>query len=132
MEELPMSFRKIVLAVCILGLCAFAPANAYTLSTTVTTDGVQSTDGGHLEIGCRQAGTLAYSSCGSSIAAGTQVRIDAVIHVGYWFMWFMTNPYLSGCTTTNWGWGYGSNWATVCTFTMPSGNASVNAEFQLP
>lgn len=37
MEEMPMSFRKVVLAVCVLGLCAFASANAYTLTATVTT-----------------------------------------------------------------------------------------------
>ena len=50
-----MSLRKIVLAVCVLALCAYVPADAYTLTATVTTDGVSSTDGGHLEIGCRQA-----------------------------------------------------------------------------
>ncbi len=127
-----MKARNIVLAVCILGLCAFTSASAYTLNATVTTDGVSSTAGGHIEVNCRQPGTLPYSTCGSSISAGTEVRIDAILHDGYWFMWFSTNPYLQGCTTTNWGWGYGSNWATVCTFAMPSGNVSVNAEFQVP
>jgi hypothetical protein len=47
-------------------------------------------------------------------------------------MWFMTNPYLSGCTTMNWGWGYHANPMTHCGFTMPSSNVSINAEFQVP
>lgn len=36
--------------------------------------------------------------------AGTEVSIDAIANADYWFMWFATNPYLAGCTTTNWGW----------------------------
>lgn len=73
-----------------------------------------------------------WGSCGSSVAAGTQVSTDVVANEGYWFMWFGTNPYLAGCSTTNWGWGYHANPQTHCGFTMPSSNANINAEFQLP
>jgi hypothetical protein len=44
---------------------------------------------------------LAVDSCGASVEAGTQVSIDAYANEGYWSMWFMTNPYLPGCTTMN-------------------------------
>lgn len=126
-----MRAMKIAVAVACL-LFGAAKSDAYTLTTTVTTDHVLSTAGGHIDIACRASSSSAWTSCGSSVAAGTQVSIWAVTHEGYWFMWFATNPYLAGCTTTNWGWGYGPNWATNCAFTMPAQNASVNAEFQVP
>lgn len=116
----------------VLALLAASPAMAYTLTTTVTTDGVQSLAGGYLIIACRASSSDPWGSCGSSVAAGTQVSIDAVANEGYWFMWFGTNPYLAGCSTTNWGWGYSANPQTHCGFTMPAGNANINAEFQLP
>src|SRR4029079_9626785 len=115
-----------------LALAVPSAAAAYTLSTTVTTDGVVSMAGGTLGMACRASSSAPWTSCGSSVAAGTQVSIDAQINEGYWFMWFTTQPYLAGCTTTNWGWGYSSNPATHCGFTMPSSDAFLNAEFQLP
>jgi len=125
---------RIAVAFCVTLLSALAasPAMAYTLTITVTTDGAQSTDGGYLNIFCRASSSDPWGSCGSSVAAGTQVSIDAVANEGYWFMWFGTSPYLAGCSTMNWGWGYHANPQTHCGFTMPSSNASVNAEFQLP
>ena len=114
------------------GLEGTAHATAYTLSTTVTTDGVQSLAGGVLGIYCRANSSSPWTSCGASVEAGTQVSIDAYANAGYWFMWFMTNPYLSGCTTMNWGWGYSANPQTHCGFTMPSSNVSITAEFQVP
>jgi hypothetical protein len=48
-------------------------------------------------------------------------------------MWFTSNPFLSGCTTTNYGWGcFCANPITHCGFTMPSQNVNLNAEFQAP
>ena len=125
---------RIAVAICVTLLSALAalPASAYTLSTTVTTDGVQSLAGGYLNITCRASSSDPWGSCGSSVAAGTQVSIDAVANEGYWFMWFYTSPYLQGCTTMNWGWGYHANPETHCAFTMPSSNVSISAEFQLP
>lgn len=124
---------KIVVAVALLlGALAAAPAMAYTMTTTVITDGVQSPDGGYLDIACRASSSSPWGSCGSSVAAGTQVSIYAMANEGYWFMWFYTNPYLQGCTTMNWGWGYHANPETHCAFTMPSSNVSISAEFQLP
>jgi hypothetical protein len=102
------------------------------MTTTVITDGVQSPDGGYLDIACRASSSSPWGSCGSSVAAGTQVSIYAMANEGYWFMWFYTNPYLQGCTTMNWGWGYHANPETHCAFTMPSSNVSISAEFQLP
>jgi hypothetical protein len=122
--------RTVVLLL-VLVLCS-AAAHAGILSTTVTTDGVQSLAGGSLSIACRANSSSPWTSCGTTVATGTEVSIDAVASEGYWFMWFTTNPYLSGCTTTNWGWGYSSNPATHCGFTMPSSNVNINAEFQLP
>jgi len=128
-----MNRIKVVVAVVVLGLCAFAPAHAYTISTSVTTDGVQSSAGGWLNVVCRPAGSSNYGPCGSSVAAGTAVWIDAMTNDGYWFMWFTTSPsYLPGCTTLWGGWGYGPNPNDVCTFTMPASNVSISAEFQLP
>jgi len=110
-----------------------AYATSYTLTTTVTTDGVQSLAGGTLSIACRASGSSGWTSCGSSVAAGTEVSIDAVANQDYWFMWFTTNPYLSGCTTTNYGWGcVCANPINHCGFTMPSSNVNINAEFQAP
>src|SRR5215510_9236668 len=85
------------------GLCTEgeAWATSYTLTTTVTTDGVQSLAGGTLSIACRASSSSPWTSCGSSVAAGTEVSIDAIANQDYWFMWFTTNPYLSGCTTMN-------------------------------
>jgi hypothetical protein len=127
---------KIVLAVCFLLCVGFAAgaahAASYTLTTTVTTDGVQSLAGGTLSIFCRASSNSPWTSCGSTVQEGTQVSIDAIASEGYWFMWFTTNPYLAGCSTTNWGWGYNSNPVTHCGFTMPSRNVNLNAEFQLP
>ena len=123
---------RIAVAVCMLGVFAAVPAMAYTLNTSVTTDGVPSTDGGYLDIYCRSSPSAPWGSCGSSVAAGTQVSIYAVTNEGYWFMWFSTSPYLAGCTTINWGWGYHANPETHCGFTMPSSNVYINAEFQLP
>ncbi|HEV8582237.1 MAG TPA: hypothetical protein VGX68_24465 [Thermoanaerobaculia bacterium] len=119
----------------LIGLCAAGAASAanYTMTTTVTTDGVQSLAGGTLSIACRLAGSSGWTSCGSSVAAGTEVSIDAVANEDYWFMWFTTNPYLSGCTTTNYGWGcFCANPINHCGFTMPSSNVNINAEFQAP
>jgi hypothetical protein len=110
-----------------------AHATNYTLTTTVTTDGVQSLAGGTLSIACRASGSSSWTSCGSSVAAGTEVSIDAVANQDYWFMWFTTNPYLSGCSTTNYGWGcFCANPINHCGFTMPSSNVNLNAEFQAP
>lgn len=117
------------------GLCAAGMASAtnYTMTTTVTTDGVQSLAGGTLSIACRPAGSSGWTSCGSSVAAGTEVSIDAIANEDYWFMWFTSNPYLSGCTTTNYGWGcFCANPINHCGFTMPSSNVNINAEFQAP
>jgi hypothetical protein len=117
------------------GFCAagVALATDFTLTTTVTTDGVQSLAGGTLSIACRATPSSPWTSCGSSVAAGTQVSIDAIANQDYWFMWFTTNPYLSGCTTTNYGWGcFCANPISHCGFTMPSGNVNLNAEFQAP
>jgi List-Bact-rpt repeat protein len=126
--------KRVVVATCVLllGGLAATPAMSYTLTTTVTTDGVQSLAGGTLSMACRASSSSPWGSCGSSVSAGTEVSIDAVANDGYWFMWFMTNPYLAGCSTTNWGWGYSSNPVTHCGFTMPSSNVNINAEFQLP
>jgi hypothetical protein len=117
------------------GFCAAGVAFAtdFTLTTTVTTDGVQSLAGGTLSIACRASSSSPWTSCGSSVPAGTQVSIDAIANQDYWFMWFTTNPYLSGCTTTNYGWGcFCANPISHCGFTMPSGNVNLNAEFQAP
>lgn len=117
------------------GFCAAGMASAtnYTLTTTVTTDGVQSLAGGTLSIACRPSGSSSWSSCGSSVASGTEVSIDAVANQDYWFMWFTSNPYLQGCTTINYGWGcFCANPVTHCGFTMPSQNVNLNAEFQAP
>lgn len=117
------------------GLCmgGAAWATNYTLTTTVTTDGVQSLAGGTLSITCRASSSSPWTSCGSSVPAGTQVSIDAVASQDYWFMWFTSNLYLSGCTTTNYGWGcVCANPITHCGFTMPAGNVNINAEFQAP
>jgi hypothetical protein len=117
------------------GFCAagVALATDFTLTTTVTTDGVQSLAGGTLSIACRASSSSPWTSCGSSVPAGTQVSIDAIANQDYWFMWFTTNPYLSGCTTTNYGWGcFCANPISHCGFTMPSGNVNLNAEFQAP
>jgi hypothetical protein len=117
------------------GLCmeGTARATSHTLTTTVTTDGVQSLAGGTLSIACRASSGSPWTSCGSSVEAGTEVSIDAVANQDYWFMWFTTNPYLSGCTTTNYGWGcFCANPITHCGFTMPSSNVNINAEFQVP
>lgn len=128
-------------AVCILVLALFAGlcteggawATDYTLSMTVTTDGVQSLAGGSLSIACRASSSSSWTSCGTSVPAGTQVSIDAVANQDYWFMWFTSSPFLSGCTTTNYGWGcVCANPVTHCGFVMPSGNVSINAEFQAP
>jgi len=119
----------------VAGLCTegVAWATSYTLTTTVTTDGVQSLAGGTLSITCRASSNLPWTSCGSSVPAGTQVSIDAVANEDYWFMWFTTNPYLSGCTTTNYGWGcFCANPINHCGFTMPASNVNLNAEFQAP
>jgi hypothetical protein len=105
----------------------------YTLSTSVTTDGVASLAGGTLSIACRATSSSPWTSCGSTVAAGTQVSIDAIANEDYWFMWFTTNPYLAGCTTTNYGWGcFCANPISHCGFTMPSSSVSLNAEFQAP
>ncbi len=117
------------------GLCCEGTVYAtnYTLTTTVTTDGVQSLAGGTLSIACRASGSSSWTSCGSSVAAGTEVSIDAIANPDYWFMWFTSNPYLSGCTTTNYGWGcFCANPINHCGFTMPSSNVNLNAEFQAP
>lgn len=132
-----MRFTNVVLALCVVLLAGLAVAGdahaaSYTLTTTVTTDGVQSLAGGTLAITCRASGSSTWTSCGSSVAAGTSVSIWANANDGYWFMWWQTNPYLAGCTTLYGGWGYGPNPAVNCTFTMPSQNANINAEFQLP
>jgi len=132
-----MKTAKRIFVVCALGLGAAlvagaAGATSYTMTTTVTTDGVQSLAGGTLSIACRTSSSSPWTSCGSSVASSTQVSIDAVANDGYWFMWFTTNPYLAGCSTTNWGWGYHANPETHCGFTMPAGNVNLNAEFQLP
>src|SRR5262245_15656055 len=89
------------------GLCAAGAASAtnYTLTTSVTTDGAQSSVGGSLSIACRPAGSSSWTSCGSSVASGTAVSIYAVANQDYWFMWFTSSPYLYGCTTINYGWG---------------------------
>src|SRR6185295_1702038 len=115
-----------------LGTESAAWATNYTLTTTVTTDGVQSLAGGTLGITCRASGG-SWTSCGSSVAAGTEVSIDAYANQDYWFMWFTSNPFLSGCTTTNYGWGcVCANPINHCGFTMPSQNVNLNAEFQAP
>jgi len=117
----------------ILGTEGAAGATNHTLTTTVTTDGVQSLAGGVLSITCRASGSSTWTSCGTSVAAGTEVSIDAVANPDYWFMWFTTNPFLSGCTTTNYGWGcVCANPINHCGFTMPSSNVNLNAEFQAP
>jgi len=126
-------FRSGVLAVALLlAVAGVAQATNYALTTTVTTDGVPSTAGGTLDVQCRANSGSPWTSCGSTVAAGSQVSIWAVTAEGYWFMWFSTSPYLAGCTTTNWGWGYHANPEIHCAFTMPSSAASINAEFQLP
>jgi hypothetical protein len=136
-----MKIAKIGGMMCVLllgvlaGLCTegVAWATNYTLTTTVTTDGVQSLAGGTLIIACRASSSSAWTSCGSSVPAGTEVSIDAVANEDYWFMWFTTNPYLSGCTTTNYGWGcFCANPINHCGFTMPARNVNINAEFQVP
>jgi len=136
-----MKIAKIGRTVCALwlgvlaGLCTTGAAYAtnYTLTTTVTTDGVQSLAGGTLSIACRASGSSSWTSCGSSVAAGTEVSIDAIANPDYWFMWFTTNPYLHGCTTINFGWGcFCANPINHCGFTMPAGNVNLNAEFQAP
>lgn len=116
----------------LMAVASAAHATSYTMTTTVTTDGVQSLAGGSRIIACRAPGSSTWTSCGATVASGTQVSIWAVANEGYWFMWFMTNPYLAGCTTTNWGWGYGPNPQTQCLFTMPAQNVNIGAEFQLP
>jgi hypothetical protein len=41
--------------------------------------------------------------------------------------------HLSGCTTTNYGWGcFYANPINHCGFTMPVSNVNINAEFQVP
>ena len=136
-----MKIARIGGAVCVLLLAILgglrtegvAWATSYTLTTTVTTDGVQSLAGGTLSIACRASSSSSWTSCGSSVPAGTEVSIDAVANQDYWFMWFTTSPYLSGCTTTNYGWGcVCANPINHCGFIMPSSNVSINAEFQAP
>lgn len=117
------------------GLCTegVAWATNYTLTTTVTTDGAQSSDGGYLSIACRSSPSSAWTSCGSSVPAGTEVSIDAIANQDYWFMWFTSNPYLAGCTTINYGWGcFCANPINHCGFVMPARSVSLNAEFQVP
>jgi hypothetical protein len=128
-----------VVCVVLLGVLAglwtagAASAASFTMTTTVTTDGVQSLAGGTLSIACRASSSSAWTSCGTSVEAGTEVSIDAVANQDYWFMWFTTNPYLSGCTTTNYGWGcFCANPVSHCGFIMPSRNVNINAEFQVP
>ena len=126
-------FVLLLAALAGLSLEGAARAANYTLTTTVTTDGVQSLAGGTLSIACRASGSSSWTSCGSSVAAGKEVSIDAVANQDYWFMWFTSNPYLSGCTTINYGWGcFCANPVTHCGFTMPSQNVNLNAEFQAP
>jgi hypothetical protein len=135
-----MESRKVGLTLAVLFVVGLAGAlgpgaaraTSYALTTTVTTDGVVSSDGGSLSIFCQPAGGGSWTSCGSSVASGTSVSIDAVRAEGYWFLWFATSQYLAGCTTTNWGWGYSSNPETHCGFTMPASAVSLRAEFQLP
>ena len=116
-----------------LGTEGVAWATNYSLTTTVTTDGAQSSDGGSLSIACRASSSSPWTSCGSSVPAGTQVSIYAIANQDYWFMWFTTSPYLSGCTTINYGWGcFCANPINTCNFTMPAQNVSINAEFQVP
>ncbi len=135
-----MKIAKIGGAMCVLllgvlaGLCSEGAAWAtnYTLTTTVTTDGAQSMAGGFLSMACRPPGG-SWTSCGSSVASGTEVSIYAIANQDYWFMWFTSNPYLHGCTTINFGWGcFCANPINYCNFTMPSSNVSINAEFQAP
>jgi hypothetical protein len=132
--EISRTMRALLLA----SLAAFGAGSAthaadYTLSTTVTTDGASSSAGGTLSIACRATSSSPWTSCGSTVAAGTQVSIDAIANQDYWFMWFTTSPYLSGCTTINYGWGcFCANPISHCGFTMPSSNVSLNAEFQAP
>lgn len=110
-----------------------AHAQSYTLTTTVTTDGASSSAGGSLSIACRASSSSAWTSCGSTVAAGTQVSIDAIANQDYWFMWFTSSPFLYGCTTINYGWGcFCANPINHCGFTMPASNVSLNAEFQAP
>lgn len=110
-----------------------AYAANFTLTTTVTTDGASSSAGGSLSIACRASSNSPWTSCGSTVAAGTQVSIDAIANADYWFMWFTSSPYLSGCTTVNYGWGcFCANPINHCGFTMRASNVSVNAEFQAP
>lgn len=110
-----------------------AYGQSYTLTTTVTTDGASSSAGGSLSIACRASSSSAWTSCGSTVPADTQVSIDAIANADYWFMWFTSSPYLSGCTTTNYGWGcFCANPINHCGFTMPASNVSINAEFQAP
>jgi hypothetical protein len=115
------------------GAPTWARAADYTLATTVTTDGVSSLAGGTLSIACRTSSGSPWTSCGSTVPAGTQVSIDAIANADYWFMWFTSSPYLSGCTTINYGWGcFCANPVNHCGFTMPASNVSINAEFQAP
>ena len=124
----------ILLAVlAVVSVTGAADAANFTLTTTVTTDGASSSAGGSLSIACRASSSSPWTSCGSTVAAGTQVSIDAIANADYWFMWFTSNPYLSGCTTINYGWGcFCANPISHCGFTMPSSNVSINAEFQAP
>ena len=120
----------VVVALSIPGLVQAAD---FSLTTTVTTDGAASSAGGSLSIACRASSSSSWTSCGSSVAAGTEVSIDAVANPDYWFMWFTSSPYLAGCTTINYGWGcFCANPITHCGFTMPSSSVSINAEFQVP
>jgi len=116
-----------------ISVTGMAYAANFTLTTTVTTDGASSGAGGSLSIACRASSSSAWTSCGSTVPAGTQVSIDAIANADYWFMWFTSSPYLSGCTTINYGWGcFCANPVNHCGFTMPSSNVSINAEFQAP
>src|SRR5262245_21430609 len=98
-------------------------AASFNLTTTVTTDGASSSVRGGLSIACRASSSSPWTSCGSTVAAGTQVSIDAIANQDYWFMWFTSSPFLYGCTTINYGWGcFCANPISHCGFTMPSGN----------
>ena len=122
-----------LLAVLVGVAASGAYAQSYNLTTTVTTDGASSSAGGSPSIACRASSSSAWTSCGSTVPAGTQVSIDAIANADYWFMWFTSSPYLSGCTTINYGWGcFCANPVNHCGFTMPSSNVSINAEFQAP
>ena len=117
----------------VVSVTGTADAANFNLTTTVTTDGASSSAGGSLSIACRASSSSPWTSCGSTVAAGTQVSIDAIANADYWFMWFTSSPYLSGCTTINYGWGcFCANPINHCGFTMPASNVSINAEFQAP